>query len=243
MERLQLNSLIAGFAAIMLASGGHQSAAQASLPTLIPSYGAEGSYRTPVGGQRYSQAAPLMEYIETNAVYDGRPTRGRGNGGGGSRGPCHPETGSLDLIALVPPALVPSDGNGTPQDSVLSLTTVAQPMIWVYLPYEQEGNLTLEIALNDANGNAIEETQFQPVGLGPGIVQIPISQDFALVEGERYNWFLNASCTAETEPDANGAGLADPPLYVSGWIERVVPPADLERQLAAATPRDQAALY
>lgn len=234
-----------GLVGALLALGSYPSAAKATVQpgTILEASGA--SSRQRVEGQRVSQAHVLVEYIEPSWADRNRPG-GRRDGGASRSGPCTPTTERPNLTALVPTTLQRFEPEETPFDpepdaslstytSVLTFTTEAQPMLWFYFPYEQSELFTLELILQDEDGNTLDRANFVPTEQGPGIVQIPLSSEVSLAEGERYQWYLYAHCAA-SQP-------VEPPIYTQGWIERVPPPAALEPLLPGASERQRAALY
>ncbi|PSN16374.1 hypothetical protein C7293_02910 [filamentous cyanobacterium CCT1] len=235
MPRYPLNpvtvGLSLGLAGALLALGSYRSAAEADVQR--------------VEDQRVSQTNVLVEYIEPSWADRNRPG-GRRDGGASRGGPCAPITGQPNLTALVPTTLqrfepeetqfdTESDSPLSTYTSVLTFTTDPQPLLWFYFPYEQSELFTLELILQDEGGNTLEQTNFVPTEQGPGIVQIPLSTEISLTEGEQYQWYLYAHCAA-SQPE-------DPPVYAKGWIKRVPPPAALESLPPRASERQRAALY
>lgn len=237
MPRYPLNpvttGLSLGLAGALLALGSGRTAAEASPPVIS---GEVSPQRVEEVG--LSQANRLIEYVETNLADRNRPSEGRRDGGASRTGPCAPTTGRPNLTALVPTKRqLAQPQNTLPTapppiyQSVLSLTTEAQPVLWFYFPYTHSEIFTLELILQDENGHTLDQTDGVPTAQGPGILSMPVSPEVALVVGERYNWYLNVYCHGEFQ------------THVEGWLERVDQPERLAHQLTESSLREQAALY
>ena len=78
----------------------------------------------------------------------------------------------------------------------------------------------------------IASTDFPTAEVSPGIISISFPSTIAPLEvGRVYKWYFKLNCGMET------------PMYVQGGIERISLNANLAKQLASATPQQQAELY
>lgn len=143
----------------------------------------------------------------------GQPTNTQG---GGRRG-CKSEGKEKPLTALVPV-------------SGWALTTAEHPTLWFYVP--EPPPLSVEFVLKD---NADRTVYKSPVTLSgtPGVVRLSLPSKAAPLEiGKRYHWYFKIHC----QPDK-------PPIYVDGWIKRVLLKPEIKSPLEKATPRQRVALY
>jgi hypothetical protein len=150
--------------------------------------------------------------------------------GGGRRDAC-PKV-QIPLTAIVPQS---EDTNQNPPvPYVGSLTTAEHPTFWFYVPYSLNTDLTAEFILQDEAGTEIykrSSINFTSVEHTPGIISISLPATVSLEIGKRYEWYFKVSCGLEI------------PIYANGGIERISPDDSLSRQLANATPQEQAKLY
>ncbi len=151
----------------------------------------------------------------------------------------------LSLLALpplpVPPSTGTPKGNNTPGTTRLpstcptvahpltalvanrgnDFTTRAYPTLWIYVPYTDRVQQSLEFSLFD--GRERQLIYRTPVALPdrPGIVKIQLPQQpaSALALSKTYRWYLNFRCVGTATPTAE-RGFD---LFISGWIERVQP--------------------
>lgn len=167
------------------------------------------------------------------------PDRGAPSGrqqGGASRGPC--PAVDKPLTALVPATQKTLAGTkgGSPAldtfESVWGLTAAEYPTLWFYIPYLLTPKLPIEFVLQDDQGNDVYKTTLTMSETPPGIVKFRLPSTAAPLEvGKMYHWYFSATCA----PDA--------PVFVEGWVQRVVLLPTLASQLQKATPRESIALY
>lgn len=152
--------------------------------------------------------------------------------GAASRGTCP----AIDtpLTALVPAFKPTSDriGGG---ESVWSLTASVRPTFWFYVPYSTSSVRSAEFVLQDREDNDVYSTVVK-LPDRPGVVSLSLpSTAHPLESGKMYHWFFKVSCTPQN---------ASSPVFVEGWVERVIPNSALARQLeAAVTPQQRIAVY
>jgi hypothetical protein len=154
--------------------------------------------------------------------------------GTGTYSPCDLATSDAELTPLI--ALVPSQvvqGKRREQTLVWGRTTSAHPIFWLYVAYPQNSLVKLDIYDRD-----LEEfiaVSFLLNVTEPGIVSFPLPTDGVSLEvDEIYQWELSIYC------DRDGDSPND---SVSGSIQRVRLPAELDTQLQEATPIERIALY
>lgn len=131
---------------------------------------------------------------------------------GGSRGECP----KLDpgLIALVP-------------TSNWGKTVAEYPTWWFYVPYSPQEAPIGVFVLQDKNYNDLYRTTLNLPSSAPGLVSVSLpKEETSLTVGNSYRWQLNLYCSGN--PDSA-------PVYVSGWINRVLPSSELARELTQET--------
>jgi hypothetical protein len=166
--------------------------------------------------------------------------------GGASRGRC--PAASKRLTALVPMISATADKSqnpvlaSVPTGSVLGLTAADHPTFWFYLPYSLTSARLVEFILKDDKDNIIYQTELSELGTTPGVVGFKLPDTVPPLEvNKRYNWFFTIACDAK---DSISSDQEEPnKIFVSGWVERVPLNPALQRQLAQATPQQQARLY
>lgn len=148
----------------------------------------------------------------------------------GSRGDCEDINKQLNqsqekpLTALVPVYGFPDS------ELVYGATTASHPTFWFYVPYSPP--FTAEFVLQDEAQQTIYQA---PVSLSGsiGVVSFPLPSTASQLKiGERYRWYFNVYCQPE-----------EPPVYVSGWVQRVALSPALSSRLQKATLRERVALY
>ncbi len=153
------------------------------------------------------------------------PNQGAPSGrrrGGASRGPCQ------QYEALT--ALVPVTG-----ELVWGLTAAERPTFWFFVPEMLAAELPVEFVLQDEADNYVYKTTFTVPETRPGVVSLSVPPAAAPLEiGKPYHWTFSISCDPE-KPSAS--------VFVQGSVQRVSLEPVLQRQLAAATPRERVALY
>lgn len=149
----------------------------------------------------------------------------------GSRG-CNQTNGSSAssdgekrLTALVP-VYQASDSQ-----LVWGLTTSANPTFWFYIPHALTPQNEIEFVLKDSQDNYTYKTKFSGKKTQSGIVNLTLPPTVSLSSNRDYTWYFLIYCGSRT-----------PASYVNGLIRRVERP-NLEKQLQAATLREQVALY
>jgi Domain of Unknown Function (DUF928) len=175
------------------------------------------------------QASPdTSNSIYTKQAKERVPGRRRG---GARRGDC-PAT-STQLTALVPETSVSTQA--LPETYVEGSTTAEYPTFWFYVPYSISADLTAEFILqDDTNKNIyrIASGDFPAAEVSPGIIGISLPSTIAPLEIEKvYKWYFKLNCDRET------------PMFVQGGIERIALNSNLAKQLANATPQEQANIY
>ncbi|MEL6469520.1 MAG: DUF928 domain-containing protein [Cyanobacteria bacterium J06623_4] len=155
----------------------------------------------------------------------GRP--GDRRRGGGSRGGCY---GGVPLSAIAPAAFTTTEELGVSRtdEAVGSLTTLAEPMLWFYLPVSLS-DTTTEFVIKDSQSQVIYQGQLSGETDRDGIVGVPLT--ISLNPGEAYHWFLTIDCDERDR------------TTVDGWIEREPIGPDVARIFDQATRRNRVALY
>jgi hypothetical protein len=133
--------------------------------------------------------------------------------------------GEKRLTALVPVY------NTSDSQLVWGLTTSARPTFWFYIPHALTPQNEIEFVLKDNQDNYAYKTKFSGKKTLPGIVNLSLPPTVSLSSSRDYTWYFLIYCGSRT-PDS----------YVNGLIRRVDRP-NLEKQLRAATLREQVALY
>ena len=151
---------------------------------------------------------PPQRIIYTPPDRKGTPPAGNQTG---SRGSC-PKT-EIPLLAL----------GGT---SGYTLTVSESPILWFYIPYTSERALSGEFELQNESGKTVYQI---PVSLPttPKIISIRLRQPLQL--NQRYRWYLAVNCPS----DPASARFASEG-YVTGLVQRILLPAELEQQLKMA---------
>lgn len=175
------------------------------------------TYVAPLGAQLSSgqvEAFPLRLSNQKSPDFsgDGRPGD---RTGGGSRTPC-PSLNILPTTALVP-------------KNNLGKTVSDRPTFWFYVPYSPQATPTGEFVLQEEDGNEVYRTAFT-VPKTPGLVSFttPLAVE-PLKINKLYRWYFKLYCEAQT---------ASTPVFVEGWVQRVDRTPALERQLQAASSRE-----
>lgn len=144
---------------------------------------------------------------------DGLPGR---RVGGGTRGE------SLPIVALVPET---SEG----------LTTLENPTFFFYVPKTASPKIA-ELVLNDESGETVYEKKIALDG-NSGVVKISIlagDKIKSLEIGKNYRWYFAVVPNADNRNND---------IYVTGWIKRVQPSAEVASQLKDLAPLDRIAVY
>lgn len=164
-----------------------------------------------------SQNIPIhFQQQNSDGSSRGRPGRREGTG---SRGDCPPVETQLT-------ALIPSSHFGSFVES--------HPSLWFYIPYQSSEVALAEFSLQDEQNHDIYRTRFS-LPETPGIVRLNLSSAPPLAIHQKYQWYVKIYCSQQN---------LSTPIFIRGWVERVVLPPDLERQLQATRlPRQRIALY
>jgi hypothetical protein len=146
----------------------------------------------------------------------GSPQTGRRRGGG-SRNDC-PKL-QIPVTALVP-------GDETGKKSILSSTVATFPSFWVFLPKLPQNINTGEFVLQDREGEDIYRGMVNlPQKSGITEIKLPSQPEYALEEGEKYQWYFKVFCG---QPDKK-------PQYfhVNAWVKRIAATPALAKELQA----------
>lgn len=135
--------------------------------------------------------------------------------------------GEKPLTALVP--TYPSQSS-LGEELVFGLTSSAQPVLRFYVPYRAPA--TGELILQEANGAERYRTQVA-LPSTPGVIRLVLPPSATLEVGHPFRWIFQIYRPSEAQPFK----------AVDGWIQRRVLGPNLERQLAAATPKERLQLY
>lgn len=151
--------------------------------------------------------------------------------GAASRGNCPAK--NKPLTAIVPATMMDSLPGETlaTRYSVGGLTVAKHPSFWFYLPYTSS-NLPIEFVLQDEQGIIVYKSSWNVVHQQAGLVQISIPSTVASLQiGKVYQWLFIINCTSEAPP------------FVKGFVIRVAPNFELQKQLKLATQEQRVALY
>ncbi|MEL6899828.1 MAG: DUF928 domain-containing protein [Cyanobacteria bacterium J06606_4] len=176
-----------------------------------------------------AMAQPLpplpIEFNPDTLRNPGRP--GDRRRGGGSRGGCYE---GVPLSAIAPAAFTTTEELGVSRtdEAVGSLTTLADPVLWFYLPVSL-GDTTAEFVIKDSQSRVLYQGQLSGETDRDGIVGVPLA--ISLNPGEAYHWFLTIDCDERDR------------TTVDGWIEREPIGPDAARIFNQATRRNRVALY
>jgi Domain of Unknown Function (DUF928) len=176
-----------------------------------------------------AQAHPVLSNsAQAKQLRGSVPGRRRG---GARRGDC--PAASAELTALAPATEVATQT--LPETYVGGRTAAEHPTFWFYVPYSLTADRTAEFILQDDVGQdiyRIPSANFLTSEQTPGIISISLPSTIVPLElGKIYQWYFKLNCKMEA------------PLYVQGGIERISLNPDLTRQLASATPEEQAKIY
>jgi hypothetical protein len=173
--------------------------------------------------QNYSSEASI-DFVPANADPPDRGTP-QADLGTGSRGDCLSKENMPPLTRLV----------GSQQ---LHLTVDGYPTFWVYLPYSPQEAPEGEFSLQEGD-NGLYRTRV-PLTATPGIIGIRLPSTVSpLTIGKEYRWYFDINCpTPQTLAGDNA------PASVTGLVERIAPPANLESELQTApTPLEKIKIY
>lgn len=152
-------------------------------------------------------------------VPDSSSPQGRARGGASRSDSC--KVAGLPLTALVP----------TNNKFVWGLTFKEHPTFFFYVPYSLNADSPAEFVLQDQEKNIIYQTYVNLAQTPPGIVNITMPDTSAPLEiNKMYRWYFLVYCNL------------DNPVYVEGWIKKIVPNSDLRVRLENSTPQQQSYL-
>lgn len=135
----------------------------------------------------------------------------------GSRGIC-PKT-EIPLLAM----------GGT---SGYTQTISEFPTFWFYIPYSSDRISQGEFELQDENAKTIERISIA-LPTTPKIIPIRLTQPLEL--NRHYRWYLAVNCSSDRFISEG---------YVTGMVERILLPAEVERQIAITrSPLDRLQIY
>ena len=156
----------------------------------------------------------------------GRP--GDRRRGGGSRGGCQADI-PLTAIAYASSQIVEELGVQSVEETVGTLTTQAQPVLWFYLPGPRAESRRAEFIVKDSQDDLLYQGQLVGETDSSGIVSVPMP--LTLEPDASYHWALILDCD---ESDRT---------WVEGWVERRTADPLLTETLAETNARSRAALY
>lgn len=117
--------------------------------------------------------------------------------------------------------------------NLLGKTAQAHPTFWFSLPDTQSAK-SIHFELFNSLDNLIYSTQIDQSNVS-GLSKIELPQTApALATGENYRWVFSLKC--ENDPETAS-------LDVQGWVRRVEISAELNHQIALASPTERAYLY
>lgn len=178
--------------------------------------------------QRGPALPPLpIQFNPDNISNPGRP--GGRRRGGGSRGGCAADGVPLTAIAYSTSEIGEELGVEVEIESVGSLTTQAQPLLWFYMPQAVSDDISAELIVKDETDEVLYRGQIEGRTNDNGIISVPMAVELAA--GSAYHWFLSLECD---EADL---------VRVDGWIARQNSRPEVMRLFAQAEPRNRAALY
>lgn len=175
--------------------------------------------------------APQVRFILPKLPDTGAPG---GRQGAGSRGSSTPLTA---LVPEVKQTLGKGPGENLAVTHVWGLTVAEYPTFWFYVPDLGTSIGSIEFVLQDQAGNEVYQT---PVTLPerPGVVSLRLPSTTAPLEvGKMYHWYFKIYDNPQNPSDPIA------PVFVEGWVQRVILSPTFESQLAAATPQQRSALY
>lgn len=175
-----------------------------------------GSFPMPSGAQ---------QYVPPNRGIPGRRE------GGGTRGCWLGETRLPTNPRLT--ALTPEDSYGQ--------TTKAYPTFYFYVPqfYAEAANRA-EFVLQDESGVELYKATFQ-MGNNAGIISLSLPENANLPPleiGQDYYWSFALACEQASDPTDQSSDI-----YVEGWLQRVVPSAEVTEELETVSLSDRPAVY
>lgn len=146
----------------------------------------------------------------------GSPETGRRRGGG-SRNDC-PKL-EIPVTALVP-------GDETGKKSILSSTIATFPSFWVFLPKLPQNINTGEFVLQDKEGEDVYRGMVNlPQKSGITEIKLPPQPEYALKEGEKYQWYFRVFCgEPEKKPQY---------FHVNAWVQRIAATPAIVKELQA----------
>lgn len=147
---------------------------------------------------------------ETNTEEEELDFSGTGRPGqqtaGDNRGSC-PHSAS-SLTAIIP-------------DSNWGKTTAKHPSFWFYVPYESQQIKQAEFVLQDRERKTIFSSSVQ-LKQTPGYNKFSVPETAPILEvGQSYRWYIKLYCVCQLSSADHSLSTATP-LFVQGWVERVL---------------------
>ncbi|EDX84499.1 conserved domain protein [Synechococcus sp. PCC 7335] len=173
------------------------------------------------------QLPPLpIELDPSELINPGRPgSRRRDNS---AKKSCQSSGLPLSAITYADTQVVTELGNTRTSETVGTLTTLARPSLWFYLPQALTHTST-EFVIRDSSDRLLYQGRLSGSADSDGIVAAPLP--ISLSFNTPYQWSVTVDCD-ETERTT-----------VNGWIERRSPDPSLTNNLNAANSQNRAALY
>lgn len=149
----------------------------------------------------------------TNNRTEAKPLDFSDTGRSGQQTAGETRRGHCPDAALPLTALVPSSNGGK--------TMATHPKLWFYLPYSAQDVSKIEFVIQDAKRKDISRQTLTPQDM-PGYLTAGLPEfEPGLETGKSYRWYLKVYC----QDDANIA-----PLFVQGWIDKVVTREEISEQ-------------
>jgi hypothetical protein len=152
-------------------------------------------------------------------VPNGSSPQGRSRGGASRSDTC--KVADRPLTALVP----------TNDNFVWGLTVSERPTFFFYVPYYLTADSPIEFVLQDEQKNTLYQTYLNVSQTRPGIVKVTMPDTIAPLEiNKMYRWYFLIYCNL------------DDPVFVEGWVQRIVANPDLKVRLENSTLQQQSRL-
>lgn len=116
----------------------------------------------------------------------------------------------------------------------LALTVEERPTFWFFVPYKSNEAAKGEFVWQNEANNDVYRTSFSLSGT-PGIVSVSLPSTVSLEVNKSYQSYFKVYCSQQNLSN---------PVFVHGWVQRVVVKPDLEQLLkAAVSARSRVAIY
>lgn len=173
------------------------------------------------------QLPPLpIELNPSELINPGRP--GSSRRGSDAKRICQSSGLPLSAITYADTQVVTELGDARTSETVGTLTTLARPSLWFYLP-QSLSDTSAEFVIKDGSDRLLYQGRLAGSANSDGIIAAPLP--ISLSFNTPYRWTVTVDCD-ETERTT-----------VSGWIERRSPAPRLANDLGEASSRNRAALY